>query len=174
MKLTQRELKRELLYNPETGLFTRKRIRSGVSLKNIIAGTIIKDGYIGISIKSTRFRAHRLAFLYMEGYLPENNIDYINKVRTDNRWCNLREVSHSCNAKNCNISKGNTSGITGIHFCKRTKKWVSQITHNRKGIYLGRYETLIDAAKVRYAAEVELKFPDCDINSSAKKFLDSL
>lgn len=93
-KLTQKRLKKLLYYNPDTGIFTWK-INSRRSLKDAPAGNLHPSGYIRIGIDSKEYRAHRLAFLYMEGYIPENDVDHINRVRDDNRWKNLRELVDS-------------------------------------------------------------------------------
>lgn len=95
--------------------------------------------------------AHRLAFLYMEGY--------------------FREVSISCNNKNCNIYKSNTSGITGVHFYKKYKKWLVYIVVKSKTKNLGYFDNFIEAVKARWEAEVKYKYPDCNITSSAYIYL---
>ena len=62
--LTQKELKRKIEYNPETGEFFRK-LKSG---KKLINNRPNKDGYILIGVAGggvPQQLAHRLAFLYM-------------------------------------------------------------------------------------------------------------
>lgn len=86
--ITQQRLKELFEYTPDTGLFIRK-IRVGNQIAGNIAGSLKKDGYVYIKIDSKPYKAHRLAFLYMEGYMPEE-VDHINRDCSDNRWCNLR------------------------------------------------------------------------------------
>jgi len=174
MNTTQRELKRIFRYDKETGFFTRKKNTSSRGIAGIVAGSKTKAGYIEIYINGERCLAHRVAFLYVLGYLPENHIDHINRKRDDNRWENLREVSVSCNMRNCKLSRNNKSGITGVYFNKKIEKWISQITlENGKTKHLGSFLLLKDAAQTRYDAEVKFGYPDCDINSTAKQYLDS-
>ncbi len=88
IRLTQERLKEVLSYNPETGIFTRNPgIRGGEKV-----GTN-SHGYVSIMVDGYLYQAHRLAWLYMEGYMPEQEIDHISRKRDDNRWCNLRVVN---------------------------------------------------------------------------------
>ena len=69
--LTSSRLRELLHYDPLTGLFTRLVSRSGRSAKKgVTAGWLHCRGYIHISVDSKDYKAHRLAFLYMEGVLP--------------------------------------------------------------------------------------------------------
>lgn len=167
--LTQDELKKQLHYDPETGIFTWK-----INKANIKAGMeagSISHGYRQITFNRKVLRLHRLAFLYMEGYLPENDVDHINRIKDDNRWSNLREVNRVCNSRNCNINKNNTSGITGVTWDTQNKKWCAQLSINKKNFYLGSFKTKFDAAKARWEAEKKYDFPECCSTSSAYLYL---
>lgn len=98
--ITQKELIEILIYCPDTGIF---RWKIKVSRKNnigAIAGHLHrKTGYIRIIIKGKQYRANRLAWLYMTGEWPKNQVDHKNKVRHDNIWLNLRDLT---NRENCN------------------------------------------------------------------------
>lgn len=108
---------------------------------------------------------------HIDGYLPENDVDHIDRDRINNKWNNLREVSRSCNLRNCNISKINTSGITGVSWSKQLNKWVAQITILNKNINLGYFKDIADAAKARWNSEVKHGFPNCNTTSSAYNYL---
>ncbi len=92
--LTQQELKRQLSYDKETGLFIRCMQKSGVKI-----GTVAKavkpgrkdDKGIIIRVNGKRYHAHRLAYLYVLGRLPTGPVGHINGRKTDNRWVNLQE-----------------------------------------------------------------------------------
>lgn len=171
MKLTQEKLKELLDYDHETGVFTWK-ISRGTAKKGKIAGRIDKiNGYIDIVIDRKLYKSHRLVFLYIDGYLPENVVDHINRNKTDNRRNNLREVSQTCNTRNKSLMKNNKSGITGIGWHKRDKKWWSQIMVFGKQIHLGYFDNIVDAAKSRWNAEVKYGFPNCNTTSSAYNYL---
>lgn len=169
-KLTQERLKELLDYDPETGVFTRKKGVKGAN-KGDIAGCLNKSvGYWMIGIDKENYRAHRLAFLFMEGYLPENQIDHIDRNRINNKWNNLREVSQSCNARNSNVASNNKSGVKGVCWDSSRKKWRVEIKVPRK-INIGRFDNFIDAVKARWGFEVEHNFPNCNTTSSAYNYL---
>ena len=82
--LTQSRLKELLHYNPETGIFTWLVSKKGVKIGNI-AGSVNSIGYRYISVDRILYKASRLAWLFIEGYFPENDVDHINRIRDDDR-----------------------------------------------------------------------------------------
>lgn len=136
---TAKEIQELLHYDPQTGNFTRlvnrHRYKSGT-----IAGTFSNEGYVCIKIGQITYKAHRLAFLAMTGSLPNGQIDHINGDRSDNRWCNLREVSFNGNVHNQRkAQKTNKSGLLGVS--PNNKKWKATISNEGKYYYLGTFET---------------------------------
>lgn len=169
--MTQDRLKELLYYDPETGIFRWKINRGGKVKVGGKAGFYKEDEYSVIGVDHKTYLSHRLVFLYMEGYFPENDIDHINRIKDDNRWCNLREVSHQCNMRNCKLQSNNISGVTGVNYHKGICKWRSIITINDKQIHLGYYKNFYDAVKARWQAEVKYEFPNCNTTSSAYEYL---
>ena len=112
-----------------------------------------------------------LAFLYMEGYFPENFVDHKNRIRDDNRWKNLRHVSHLCNMRNQSVAKNNVSGVTGVIWNSQRKRWRGSITIMNKNEFLGHFMTMKEAVRARWDAEVKYGFPNCNTTSSAYVFL---
>lgn len=150
--ITQSDLKKYLTYIPETGDFIRNITTSNGAVKGDIAG-YFNQGYIKICVCSRPFLAHRLAFLYMTGEMPKNEVDHINGIGDDNRWENLREALHSQNVQNLvKNKKNNTTGYMGVTFHKVSKKYRAAITLNRKRKSLGLYKTPEEAYAV-YIAE---------------------
>ena len=154
--MTQKYLKKLLSYNPSTGIFTWKIRRRKIRIGNV-AGGINDNGYIRIKIDYKLHRAHRLAWLYIYGYLP-NEMDHINHNRTDNRIENLREVTREENCKNRSIMLNNTSGITGVYWRKDRKKWQADIGFNGKQIFLGLFTDINEAKEVRKQAKIKYNF----------------
>ena len=111
--LTQSRLKQILSYDANTGIFTWHMKRKG-GAADLIAGSLTQKKYVVIGIEGTYYRAHRLAFLYMEGSLPADQVDHVNRVRDDNRWANLRHSTNQMNSKNTNLRKNNKTGILGV------------------------------------------------------------
>lgn len=170
-KVLERGRLMELLhYNKKIGIFRwrkglpRKTERSKADKKKV-------DGYCFVWIDGKQYPSHRLAWLYVYGYMPENEIDHINRVRSDNRISNLREVSRQCNVRNCSVKKNNKSGITGVCWAKDRGLWKSQTVVDRKTVNLGYYKSKLDAAKARWETEVRYGFPSCNTTSSALKYI---
>ena len=108
----------------------------------------------------------------MEGYFPENGVDHINRVRDDNRYSNLREATHQCQMRNKTMMRNNASGINGVYWSKPKSRWRVEIGNGVRAKFVALCRTLEEAAYLRYAAEQCLGFQDCDITSSAKKYID--
>lgn len=153
--ITTERLQELLNYDQETGLFTR-RLRAARMPAGSRAGWLRKDGYIDIRLDGRIYRAHRLAWQYVHGESPPNDVDHINGVRDDNRIANLRLATQSENMWNSNRQRNNTSGFRGVIWHKPTMKWRARIRHNGKCISIGYYDCIIDAAKAYDAKAREL------------------
>lgn len=158
---TQSELKELLEYNPYTGVFAWK-VRKGRILAGTKAG-YIKHCYAGksyhiISINGTKCLSHILAWIFVHGEKPEEEIDHKDGNGTNNRINNLRIVSHQDNQRNRRLQINNSSGYNGVSFHKSSKKWEAQIKINGKSKYLGCFYSLIDAIAARKAADKKWGF----------------
>ena len=151
--LEQKELKRVLDYDPNTGVFKWK-LRKGRGRIGSVAGYSNNQGYIFIGIDGIKQKAHRLAWLYVYGKFPEDQTDHINRIKTDNRIENLRDVSHKVNMRNKNIYRNNTSGVPGLQWNKKNKAWMAFIYNNGKRILLGYSKNKEDAIKARKDGEL--------------------
>ena len=60
------------------------------------------------------------------------------------------------------ISKNNTSGIKGVYWNKRLRKWGVSIYFKKKRKHIGYFDTLEDATKARALAEEEYFQPILD------------
>lgn len=97
---------------------------------------------------------HRIIMGAKDGEIVDHKThpDYPNPI-IDNRKSNLRITTSLNNSRNKCKTKANTSGVTGVSWCKRNQKWCAQIRVNRKTIHLGYFDNLQDAAKARKEAE---------------------
>ncbi len=68
-------------------------------------------------------RLHRLISIPQ----ASQHVDHVNGDTLDNRKFNLRNVNRSENQRNMSKSKANTSGVTGVCFDRRRKRWLAQI-----------------------------------------------
>ncbi len=163
--LTQERLKELLSYNKDTGKFTwlqgvyrgRECIASG------------GEGYVLIKIDGSNYKAHRLAFLYVKGYIPEYMVDHINGTRDDNRLANLRHASPRCNSQNRATRSDNTSGYRGVSFEKKTGKFRAYGSAFGKAINLGRYTCSLEAALARVTWEDWCCFWVCNGNNDSRQ-----
>ena len=144
-KLTQARLRQLLTYNPETGEFIWNMFRGGTAKKGSIAGRIDTKGYVQITVDMVAIGAHRLAFLYMDGVLPESSIeiDHINGDRKNNAWLNLRHATKSQNQQNlarCR-STNKSAALLGVSFDRESGRWRARITVDGKLHSIGRFAT---------------------------------
>ena len=116
---------------------TRRAWNSRWALKE--AGTVKSNGYRYIRVFSRDYLAHRLAFLIVERRWPEE-IDHGNRIRCDNRWANLQEVTCAENHQNMSRYRSNRSGTPGVHWCKTVGKWCAKITLHDRRIHIGYYD----------------------------------
>lgn len=94
-------------YNQD-GTFTRRDRKGG-------NGSLDKDGYLIIKIKGKQYKAHRLVFAYFNNRFPTEEIDHINRNRTDNRIENLRECTRLENMQNYQVPPNPQTGARGVH-----------------------------------------------------------
>ncbi len=125
-------------YNPETGIFTwlkghRKGLRAGCY-----------DGrYIQIQLGGVRFLSGRLAWYYMTGMVPKDQIDHKDNDTINDKWENLREATHQQNQCNRRVQELSTSQIKGVR--RLGDKFYVAIGVKGEKLQLGGYNTLEEA-----------------------------
>lgn len=154
MTVTHEQLLQLLNYEPDTGVFTWRVTRNGISPKGSTAGRVDTKGYVQIKIFYREYSAHRLAWFYVNGEWPTGELDHSNRVRHDNRIENLRLATRSQNAANRALQSSSKTGIKGVHWHKRDRRWEARITVNGRRTHLGQFAHIEDAAAAyRVAAE---------------------
>jgi hypothetical protein len=175
-ELPSPELLRKLLrYEPETGkLYWRERNTETHSMTHQVpeykvanwnarmagmeAFTAQQDGYLRGRVYLKTLSAHRVVWAIHYGEWPKDDIDHINHDRLDNRISNLRSVTRKNNNKNRSMRTDNTSGIMGVSWHKRTKKWIAYIHSDKGRKYLGLFSEKEEAESARKAAEAEFGY----------------
>jgi len=133
-----------LSYDPESGDFhwiRKPSPSSPIKIGDRAGG--LASGYRVIRIHKNRISAHRLAWFWAYGELPEKQIDHINRDRLDNRIENLRLATNEENQQNANRR--------GYYLNQQWGRYVAQIAVNGRSIYLGGYDTE-DEARAAYLA----------------------
>lgn len=160
--LTQAYLKELFDYNLDTGVFTRKIYRSSRAKKGDIAGHVFQNSsgksYMRINIDRKLYQVHRLAWLYVCGEFPPDEIDHEDGNGLNNKWSNLRAVDGFENHKNMRLSSRNKSGCVGVSWRELYKNWRARIMVDRKEIHLGSFPDKTDAIIARKMAEYKYGF----------------
>ncbi|WP_105132627.1 HNH endonuclease [Burkholderia sp. BE12] len=145
--LTAERLRELLHYDLSTGIFRwRKAARRGIA-PGTVAGSLT-NGYIEIGVDGESYRAHRLAWLYVHGVWPVDQLDHRDLMRSNNGINNLRtadNVQNNCNQK---LRQTNTSGFKGVSYCKQTGRWVARIRYQGRKRHLGRFDAPAEAYEV--------------------------
>lgn len=147
--MTQNRLKELVHYEPETGIFTHLVSRGG-NKESEEAGHINKiNGYLELTLDGKKYKGHRMAFLYMNGNIPEQ-IDHKNQIRSDNKWSNMKTSDAQSNMMNKTKYKSNTTGHSGVYLHKESGKFQARI--QIKGTrYTSLHETIEEAVEARKA-----------------------
>ena len=167
------DVKRLFDYRADGALIWRERPRSDFTsertwktwntlFSGVEAGGVKRDGYRHVRItlgeKSRHYMAHRLVFAWHRGCWPEAQIDHIDHNRLNNQISNLRAVSHAENLRNKSLYANSSSGVTGVGWHKRSRKWRARIMVNRKLIHLGLFDNFENAVAARKSAEKKFGF----------------
>ena len=125
------------------------------------------NGYI----KSTEYKKiilmHRLVLNITDSNIV---VDHCGHNTFDNRKSKLRITKSIGNQKNKSLSKNNTSGVTGVSWEEKNKKWHSYIWVNGKTLHLGRFINFDDAVRARKEAE-DKYFGEFSYDNSMKKYI---
>lgn len=159
--LTAEYVRQILDYNPETGILSWKYRENAIpSWNNQNAGKPTgwknTNGYLIITILNKSYRSHRLAWIWMTGKWPLFDVDHINRNKTDNRWCNLREATRSENHANRKMQHNNKLGYKGVHLHK-PGKYRAQIRIKGKSKHIGIFNTAEEAHEA-YVAEAKFLY----------------
>lgn len=154
VSLTQSRLQEVLFYNQDTGLFywrnrpPRSSIEPGQA-----AGCLDTQGYVRIVVDGKVCQGHNLAWLYMRGVYPKGRIDHKNRVKSDNRFDNLRIATPSQNR--ANSPSTSSSGYKNVYYDSTRRRYRARMKNpeTQKNSHLGWYASAeLAAAAVDVAA----------------------
>lgn len=160
-ELSQSTLCQMLHYDPKTGHFawlprplefitetkatpkwvTKARMDARFAGKRV--GTVDKKGYLRIFLFGNSYPAHVLAWLYMTGEWPTEEVDHRNLQKMDNRWDNLRPATSQQNARNRRVRSDSSTGLKGVK--PHEGRFHARIQTSNKRISLGLYDCPVAA-----------------------------
>lgn len=141
--------------NPLTGEILSKIFRRGAGAAGHRIGCLNTQGYLWFLHDGKRYLNHRVIWEFFNGEIADGmQIDHINGKRDDNRLSNLRLVDAAQNSRNRKRQHNNSTGVTGVYPYKDTGRFCAQIGSGDSRIFLGVFDTLLDAACARKSAEI--------------------
>jgi hypothetical protein len=101
--------------------------------------------YPSTTLKDTRksVMMHRMIMKFPLNIVDHIDGDTFNNQKNNLRSCSVRENSMNIITKRIN----NKSGYKGVHFSDRLNKYIAEISPNRNTVYLGLFDSSIEAAK---------------------------
>ena len=150
--INQQSLKLRFVYHPETGIFLWKRPpHNHMRLMGQLAGGV-STGYVMIKIDGQKYKAHRLAWLFVHGSLPAKDIDHRDGNPLNNAISNLRLATMSQNLANAKRRKGKAIA-KGVRMAR--DKFQARIRFGGKLINLGSFFTEAEAAEAYQKASIK-------------------
>ncbi|HEM8303360.1 TPA: HNH endonuclease [Providencia stuartii] len=135
-----------------------------------VAGGRNGSGYMVATSGDMKVLVHRAIWIFANGEIPSDlYIDHINHIRHDNRISNLRLVTAAQNGRNQSMHGSNISGVNGVYWNSKIKKWVASINTRGSNITLGHFCDIEDAINAREAANKRFCFHP---NHGRDRYLD--
>ncbi len=100
------------------------------------------------------------AWLKFEGFLADMGVRpgklELDRINNDGDYGpgNCRWATRTQQVRNQGLRSDNTSGVSGVYWNKRNKKWQVQITVSSKHIHLGYFADIENAIKARKQGEI--------------------
>lgn len=129
--LTQDYIKSILNYCHETGVFSWSAKRRSVKIGKQAGKGSDSVSYKYITIDGKKYACHRLAWLYVYGSMPIEQIDHRNGIKSDNRIGNLRIASNEQNGRNRAANINNSTGVKGVSL-RENGSYLAQIMTSGK------------------------------------------
>lgn len=117
-----------------------------------LAGGVHPLGYVKVRADGKMYMAHRLIWKMFNKDFEVGTLDHINNKPADNRIENLRTATRAENNRNAVLRKDNTSGVKGVSWNTRDKRWTVAIMLDGKRKTLGNYKDLELAELVSWEA----------------------
>lgn len=146
------ELTALLTYDPDTGVFHWREPKYPRRPDGVV-GFRNDEGYLKTKIRGRTYALHRLAWFYVHGEWPTDQVDHINGKRDDNRMENLRQASQGENRANSKTNHNNALGVRGVRKKQRGTGYEARIRKDGKLISIGYFATIQEAKAAYQAAQ---------------------
>lgn len=143
--MTRDQLRELMTYHPETGEFTWNVSLNSRTKPGKVAGFIRKK-YRVIGIDGKLYRAHRLAWLWMTGTWPAEQLDHRDRDGSNNKWSNLREATGVQNMANRAARRDNVLGVKGV-YRRKNGAFYARLQIDKKRLSLGCFRSKEDAER---------------------------
>lgn len=142
MSVTQETLKE--LFDYKDGNLIWK-VNKGLAKAGDIAGeTPDSTGYRKVMVNGITYRLHRLVWMWFNGDTTEN-IKFKDGDRTNTSIENLAVVTKEDLLRGRIKFKNSTSQFKGVYFNSKTNKFVAQVKHKNKTVYVGSFDDELQA-----------------------------
>lgn len=151
--LTAEHLRKVLHYDPATGSWRWLVTLSNRAVAGSSAGSLRKRGDITIRIGGVEYKSHRLAYLYMTGSWPADQVDHRDRVRSHNWWTNIRPADNSQNGANKPVRSDSKTGVKNVAYYPDKSKanpYVAFGQRQGKRVWLGAYPSVEAAAAAAF------------------------
>ena len=140
-----REIWKEVPNHKGYKVSTWGRVKN-VSTNRTLSEYVNKNGYLEVTLNYKNYLVHQLVAIIFLNHKPNGNtlvVNHKNFNKRDNALFNLEVITNRENSSH--LQKKKLSKYTGVYPTKNKKRWYSKIQINGKNLYLGVFDTEIDA-----------------------------
>jgi hypothetical protein len=147
-----------LEYDPLIGIFRWAKKTAPSCFDGWFVPKDVGKGAGSIDVFGHRYICTHLAWLLYWGVWPTYEIDHIDGNSQNHKIDNLRDVPHGINMQNMKRKKHNKTGVSGVSFHKKDKRFVVYLSVSGKTKRFGSYKTIEEASARRDEVCKELGF----------------
>jgi len=138
--MTVAEAREIFAYKPRLGVLIWVKPKGRVA-PGSECGSQRGNGYLQLEFRGRNYLVHRIIWAIKTGAWPVNTIDHKDGNRANNKWRNLRDVTHQVNTTNQRKARvDNQSGLLGVSTLGRGG-FKAAIQTKGKNQFIGKFKT---------------------------------